>query len=370
VVGCSTIRFDSKLVKDAAGEVVALNVADGKVRWRKDVPGGVLSRVAVAGDTVVFTATDGKVRAWSLASGAEKWAFENKQPFFAGAAVADATVYVADLKAVLHALRLADGKPLWHLDVPADPEVLVAGMVFGTPLARGGKIYLTTCNLDAAAVDLASAVVCVSEKRSAITRPFAPGLVIDREKRTITIPSRIAPRKLATLKEIYPLEVVACYPTPRGQKAHETVVTFEVKPSDVHKAIESFGLKPGKPARGDEGTASGPEVRLYLELPGVTDKPRLVPLEKTMIDARTGKPLPPLKWLFTGSVMKKPDPDKDMEVYGADLGGTMVTIFPVTDETVFQTDLNMRDCRLLKLETNRNVVPEIGTAVKLVIEVK
>ena len=59
-------------------------------------------------------------------------------------------------------------------------------------------------------------------------------------------------RKLPTLTQIYPLEVVACYPAPQGQKAHETVVTFEVKPSEVAKALESFGLKPGKPAVGEE----------------------------------------------------------------------------------------------------------------------
>src|SRR5262249_15594948 len=53
-----------------------------------------------------------------------------------------------------------------------------------------------------------------------------PLVVIDKEKKTVTVPCAIAPRKLPNLNEIYPIEVIACYPAPQGQKAHETVVTF------------------------------------------------------------------------------------------------------------------------------------------------
>ena len=47
---------------------------------------------------------------------------------------------------------------------------------------------------------------------------------------------------------IYPIEVIACAEFPKGQKAHETVITVDAKPSEVHKALESLGLKAGKPA--------------------------------------------------------------------------------------------------------------------------
>jgi hypothetical protein len=166
------------------------------------------------------------------------------------------------------------------------------------------------------------------------------------------------------------LEVLATFPTPRGQKAHETVVTFEAKPSDIHKALEQLGLKPGKPGKGEDAVATGPEVRIFLELPSVAGKSRIVPIEPTMIDIRTGKRMPPLKWHFTGSAMRQPDPNKPAKVYGADLSGTLISIFPVTDETVFQSDLTMKEESLLKLETNQNILPPEGTAIKLRIEVK
>ena len=70
-------------------------------------------------------------------------------------------------------------------------------------------------------------------------------VVIDKEKKTVTIPCAVAPRKLPNLNEIYPIEVIATYPAPKGQKAHETVVTFgDIKPSHVHQALEQLGLKP------------------------------------------------------------------------------------------------------------------------------
>jgi len=47
---------------------------------------------------------------------------------------------------------------------------------------------------------------------------------VDKANRMVTIECAIAPRKLPNLADVYPIEVIACYPAPRGQKAHETVV--------------------------------------------------------------------------------------------------------------------------------------------------
>src|SRR4051794_34877925 len=97
--------------------------------------------------------------------------------------------------------------------------------------------------------------------------PKPAGVAVDKAKRTVTIDAKVAPRKLPNLAEVYPIEVIACYAAPKGQKAHETIVTIEAKPSDVHKALESLGLKPGKPARGEGTAAEGPEVNVFIEVP-------------------------------------------------------------------------------------------------------
>lgn len=194
------------------------------------------------------------------------------------------------------------------------------------------------------------------------------GIVVDKEKKQVIVPAKVAPRKIQDerFKEIYPIEVIATYPFPKGKKAHETVVTFDVKPSDVHKALVELGLKPGKPAQTADDTQTGPAVRLFIET--VPGKPGTrVPVERCLVDKKTGKPMPPVKWLFTGSVMTKPDPDKP-EVYGADDTGTLISIFPVTAATVFQSSLSLKDEKYVKLEVTDRL-PKVGTAVNLVISV-
>jgi len=194
--------------------------------------------------------------------------------------------------------------------------------------------------------------------------PPAPqsGVTVDKEKKSVLVKCRIAARKLANLPEIYPIEVVATYPAPKGQKAHETVVVFDVAPSEVHKALESLGLKAGKPGRGDD-PCSGPELELFLDLPAAGNVPaRQIRMESILLEKRTGKPLPQVKWHFTGSVLK----DK---AYAADHTGTLIALYPVTDEVVMQSSLTMKEEGILKIETAKNLLPPENTPVTLVIKV-
>src|SRR5437870_13646784 len=56
----------------------------------------------------------------------------------------------------------------------------------------------------------------------------AGGVIVDKDKKTVTVPCKIAPRKLAKLDQIYPEEVIACWPESKnGQKAHEKEVVFD-----------------------------------------------------------------------------------------------------------------------------------------------
>jgi hypothetical protein len=191
--------------------------------------------------------------------------------------------------------------------------------------------------------------------------PPQQGVVVDAAKKTVRVACKIAPRKLANLPEVYPCEVVATWPAPKGQKAHETVVTFDVMPSEVHKALESLGLKPGKPGRGEEPLASGPELEVFLELPGANNAPpREIRIESVMVDKKTGKALPPVRWHFTGSALKDGK-------YGADVSGTLIALYPVTDEVVMQSGLTMREEGMIKIETAKNLLPAEGSPVTLLI---
>ena len=217
------------------------------------------------------------------------------------------------------------------------------------------------CALGALVILLAGVALAQEKKDDA-------GVIVDKEKKTVTVAAKIAPRKIDDPRytEIYPIEVIATAPFPKGQKAHETVVTIDVKPSDVHKALESLGLKPGKPAAGEEDEAEGPELKIALLLPGG----KSLPIEKTLMDKKTGKTMPALKWRFTGSAMKQLDPNKPEKVYGADIANNLITVFPVTQDVVIQSNLTLKDSSLIKMETNKTVLPPEGTDVKLVIGAK
>lgn len=219
-------------------------------------------------------------------------------------------------------------------------------------------------------------VACVglALRASAPAQEKKSGIEVDKEKKTVSIDAKIAPRMLPVpeLKgKIYPIEVIGSWPHPKGRKAHETIVTFEVKPSEIHKALESLGIKAGKPILGEaKGKAEGPAVNVYIDVPQPDGPAKRLSMDKVLVDSRTGAPFPKnVRFIFTGSKLTQPDPEKDDTVYGADLSGTFAVIFPVSDEVVLQTAYTMKDEKLLRLETNTKNLPAENTPVKLVIEV-
>jgi outer membrane protein assembly factor BamB len=161
IVGGSSIRFDPKDVSRARGDVAAYGLADGKEKWRKELPGGVLGCAAVAEGLAILTATDGKVRAYDVKNGELRWQYDAKAPFFAPVAVAGGVVYAGDLKGVLHAIGLADGKAKWTLDLGKDAAVAAPGMFYGGPVVSGGRIYAATCNLEGDNAGKPTTVVCI-----------------------------------------------------------------------------------------------------------------------------------------------------------------------------------------------------------------
>jgi hypothetical protein len=209
-----------------------------------------------------------------------------------------------------------------------------------------------------------------SEMMVAQEKKDKPGVTVDETKKTVSVDAKMAPRKLPNLDQIYPIELIAGWPAPRGKKAHEIVVSVDVEPSEVHRGLEKLGLKPGKPAKGEDTKAEGPVVNVFIEVPDATGGMKKVSMEKVLYDPKTKKPAPKMTFIFTGSVLSAPDPNTpDIKKYGADLTGSLIVLFPVTDETVLQTSWTMKEEKYLKLEVNSEIMPKEGGAVKLVIEV-
>jgi hypothetical protein len=202
------------------------------------------------------------------------------------------------------------------------------------------------------------------------------GVIVDMARRAVIVDAKVAPRKLPNLDKVYPIELVAGWGAPKGKKAHEIIVSIDVDPSEIHKGLEKLGLKPGKPALGGppkEGDpfpkAEGPVVNVYFEVPDGAGGTKKVAMEKVLIDPATKKAPPKMTFIFTGSAMTAPDPNKpDEKKYGADLTGSLICLFPVTDEVTLQTTWTMKEEKYLKFDVNPDVLPKEGGAVKLVIE--
>ncbi len=160
ILGCSNIRLDPKEIKRGRGQVLAINLEDGKPRWKKIVPGGVVSAIAVKDGLAIACATDGKIRAYDVSAGNVRWTYDAGAPLFAGAAIAGDTIYAGDLAGVIHAIGL-DGKGIWKFNLNGMGSLKQA-QIYGAPVIHGGRIFVGTCNLDASAAG-EQAIVCIGE---------------------------------------------------------------------------------------------------------------------------------------------------------------------------------------------------------------
>ncbi len=163
IVPGSSVGYYYSELRGAKGDVTALNLKTGDVKWRKEIAtGGVLACTAVSNDLVVTTATDGKVRAFKLADGERAWLYDCKAPLFAPPAVAGGVVYVADLAGTVHAIDLKLGTPKWTFAL--GKEAGAAGMVYGGVTVHGGRLVVATCNLEGPLKGKETVVACIGAK--------------------------------------------------------------------------------------------------------------------------------------------------------------------------------------------------------------
>jgi outer membrane protein assembly factor BamB len=163
IVTTSSISYDPKLIEGARGEVIAIDLASGKEKWKKAIPAGVLGCAAVTKDAAVFTATDGRLRAFSLKDGSRLAIYDARDCFFAPPAVVGDVAYAADCKGVVHAVDLKTGAALWTFDLGKDP-LKSPGMNYGGVTVHGGKLYLATCNIEGPFARQPTVVVCLGSK--------------------------------------------------------------------------------------------------------------------------------------------------------------------------------------------------------------
>jgi outer membrane protein assembly factor BamB len=144
------IDGDTVVVALGNGEVHAVSLADGSVRWIQDVADGLDSLASslwsapTIADGVVYVAVQGRMSALDLATGAPRWSrdLHSESPWLgslAAVTVADGVAFASySREASSSAWGAAAGAKLWEASAAKDVAVN------STPVAQAGELYLAS----------------------------------------------------------------------------------------------------------------------------------------------------------------------------------------------------------------------------------
>ncbi|MHB1035419.1 MAG: outer membrane protein assembly factor BamB family protein [Pirellulales bacterium] len=129
--------------QNAQGLVVALDRATGAIRWQRPLGDSVLGPIAFREGLLLCPSRTGEVTALSLADGEVRWRarVSGTAPVLAGCALAGRRVYAVSNDGYLAVLDAADGKVLekTHLNDPAKPGM---GLGLSSPRIAGGRVVV------------------------------------------------------------------------------------------------------------------------------------------------------------------------------------------------------------------------------------
>jgi len=157
------------------------------------------------------------------------------------------------------------------------------------------------------------------------------------------------------------IEVFAC--TPSG-KTHETVITCECVPSNLHAALLLIGLKNGKPVSWGQKKKlppTGDPVKISVRWTK-DGKERTVRAEDLLYNVKAKRTMKHQYWVFSGSIMDA----NSKTPYIADVAGNLVTTYNDAATVIDNpTEAGVDDDML---EINGKVCPKPGTKVTLILE--
>lgn len=104
------------------GELLALDIADGQVRWKAGLSSEVTGQLLALTDTVIARTGDGRVHGLSAADGSRKWLYTRNLPALSlrgsgGMVLRDDVLYAGFPGGKLVALNAANGAQLWESTV-------------------------------------------------------------------------------------------------------------------------------------------------------------------------------------------------------------------------------------------------------------
>jgi outer membrane protein assembly factor BamB len=129
---CSAKRADD-------GEIVALSVGRGKVRWRRPI-GASETSPAVVGNDVYVGDWLGNVYSLDKRSGRIQWTAHTGGAVKGGVAVSGDRLFVGSYDGHLYAFDRRNGRRLWRQS--GDPRLVGSAQFYSTPSVAYGRVYI------------------------------------------------------------------------------------------------------------------------------------------------------------------------------------------------------------------------------------
>lgn len=133
-------------IGDLGGTIHAVSVKDGSRLWTFKTDGEVKASPTLAADLVLIGSYDTHLYALESRTGKVRWKFQTNGPVHATASVRDGVVYITGCDENFRALRLATGALLFTI-----PTGAYTG---ASPLVDGTRAYFGTFNYEVLGVDL------------------------------------------------------------------------------------------------------------------------------------------------------------------------------------------------------------------------
>jgi hypothetical protein len=137
-----------------------------------------------------------------------------------------------------------------------------------------------------------------------------PGLVANRNERRVEVVAESTGLRGGELAEFLLIDQGSSH-------GYEALLWSFAKPSDVHRALEFIGLKPGTPFNPNALRFWADGARVKLSVDDDTGKP--FPIERFILDNNSENTLPEEGFVFSGSVMVDPRDGTSGARYAADV---------------------------------------------------
>lgn len=191
--------------------------------------------------------------------------------------------------------------------------------------------------------------------------PAEDTLKIDEKAATVSIAARVAEQgRYDVLKGSIEYLLVS-----EGGKSYETVFVTKVTPRELSRAFLKVGAKSGRPAT-DGAPPRGTPFRISVEYRSGDGKPARGPADAFILHKKSGKPLKPTNWIFTGSA-RAFDPETEKQVLQATITKSLIGLHYTDASPLIQNPrAEAKDENIYR--TNVKTLPKPGTAVRLIFQ--